>query len=190
MSPARGLPALVLLSVAILAGAAPARAADPAQTEDHELQLDQTVQALKDEVVEFVREAQTVEDDVTFPAETRLEVYLGVKVSGLLMKDVSVTLDDHAAESFTYSDRDARAMLSDLNLQRLLRANVNAGAHRIRVAFTAQMVDAKPDAEPITDSYEAIFDKATAPAELEFVVSRPTRLSKPRLSMKQWRAAR
>jgi hypothetical protein len=190
MSQTRGRTALVLLFAAITGGASPSWSADPPQTEDHELQLDQTVQALKDEVVEFVREAQSVEDDVTFPPETRLEVYLGVKVSGLLMKDVSVTLDDHAAENYTYTDRDARSMLSDLNLQRLLRANVGNGAHRIRVAFTAQMVDAKPDAEPITDSYEAIFDKGNSSAELEFVVSRPTRLSKPRLSMKQWRAAR
>lgn len=190
MSPARGRPALCVLFGALLAGAAAASAAEPAATGEPELQLDQAIQALKDDVVEFTREAQSIEDDVMFPAETRLDVYLGVKVSGLLLQEVSVTLDEQPAQTTVYSDRDARAMLSDLNLRRLLRANVNAGAHRIRVAFTGRMADAKPDAAPIVDSYEAIFDKTAVPAELEFVISRPNRLSKSRLTMKQWRAAR
>jgi hypothetical protein len=167
-----------------------AGAAEPPPPDERAIQLDQQIQALKDEIIEFTREAQSVEDDVLFPPQTRLDVYLGVKVSGLLMKDVSVTLDDRPTETRNYQDKDARAMLSDLNLDRLLRANVAVGAHRVRVAFTAQMVDAKADAPPITDSYEAIFDKTVTPAELEFVISRPTRFAKPRLSMKQWRAAR
>jgi hypothetical protein len=188
MSFARGLPALCVLFVLWIAGTA--LAAEPVQTDDHQLELDQTIQALKDEVVEFTREAQGVEDDVLFPPETRLSVYLGVKVSGLLLKDVSVTLDDKPAESYHYEDRDARALLSDLNLQRLMRANIEPGAHRIRITFSGQMANAKPEAAPIDDSYEAIFDKSATPAELEFVISRTSRLAKSRISMKQWRPAR
>lgn len=190
MSFARGRQALCVLFAAALAGAGVANAAEQASTGDPELQLDQSIQALKDEVVEFTREAQSIEDDVLFPAETRLDVYLGVKVSGLLLEEVSVSLDERPAETITYGDRDARSMLSDLNLQRLLRTNVSTGAHRIRVSFRGRLADADPDTAPIVDSYEAIFDKTAAPAELEFVISRPNRLSKSRLSMKQWRAAR
>jgi hypothetical protein len=174
----------------MLASAAAAPAAEPPPPDEREIQLDQSIQALKDEVVEFTRDAQSIEDDVLFPPQTRLDVYLGIKVSGLLMKQVTVSVDDRPAETHDYTDKDARALLADLNLERLLRANVNVGAHRVRVAFSGQFIDAKPDAAPVTDTYDAIFDKGVTPTELEFVVSRPTRFAKPRVSMKQWRAAR
>jgi hypothetical protein len=189
MSPARGRPAACVLFASVLACAAAAFAAEQ-PLEDRQLELDQSIQGLKDEVVEFTREAQAVEDDVLFPPETRVSVYLGVKVSGLLLQEVSVAIDDGAPQARSYEDRDARALLSDLNLQRLLRTNVAPGAHRIRLSFRGHLADAKPDAEPLTDSFEAIFDKTASPAELEFVISRTSRLAKPRLSLRQWRAAR
>src|SRR3546814_1818290 len=72
----------------------PAVAATP-DTGERAIKLDQTVQALKDEVLEFNREAASAEVDAVLPDHARLNVYLSVKAGGLLLQDVTVTLDNH-----------------------------------------------------------------------------------------------
>lgn len=186
-----GRKALSVLVVALLVFAAlPGRAGPLAAPDEAAIQLDQQIQALKDEVLEFNRRAQQTEDDVLFPAHSRMSVYLGVRVSGLLLKEISVSINERPAETYVYGDRDAKALLRKDHLQRLLRANIAPGAHRIRVAFTAQWADADADDPPLSDVYEAIFDKGQTEAELEFTIARESRVAKPRLSMKQWRPAK
>lgn len=181
---------LVALPFALLAPALPAIAAGPsaAELEEQTLKLDQAVQAFKKEALEFNTEAQTIEDEVLYPPHARLSVYLAVKVPGLLLKDVSVSIDNGPAQTFNYTDRDAKAMLSEGHLQRVLRSGVTAGAHRIRISYTGQMADAKEGAPPVGDSYEAVFDKDQRETTLEFQIARRTRLSKAGISMKQWRS--
>lgn len=162
-----------------------------AQNDAQALKLDQAVQALKDEVLEFNREAQAVENEVLLPAHARLSVYLGVKVSGLLLEEVSVMIDDGRPVVYRYDANDARALLNETSLQRIVRTPVAGGAHRIRVSFTGHYADDKEDAPPVTDSFEAVFDKGLEEAELELTIARERRLAgKPRLSMKQWRPGR
>ncbi len=162
-----------------------------AQADPQSMKLDQAVQALKDEVVEFNREAQALENEVLLPTTARLSVYLNVKVNGLLLEEVSVMVDEERPVIYRYDAKDARALLNESSAQRVLRTQVTAGAHRIRVNFSGHYADDKADAPPITDSFEAVFDKATEEAELEFTIARERRLGgKPRLSMKQWRPGR
>ncbi|MGH8456661.1 MAG: hypothetical protein ACRETE_06720, partial [Stenotrophobium sp.] len=61
---------------------------------------------------------------------------------------------------------------------------------RIRAEFTAQFADAKPKAALLTGHYEALFDKDYGPTALELTLARATSLSKPGLSLRQWRPAR
>ncbi len=162
-----------------------------AQADPQAMKLDQAVQALKDEVVEFNREAQALENEVLLPATTRLSVYLNVKVNGLLLEEVSVMVDNDRPVVYRYDAKDARALLNETSAQRVLRAPVTGGAHRIRVSFSGHYADDKADAAPVTDSFEAVFDKTTEETELEFTIARERRLGgKPRLSMKQWRPGR
>lgn len=189
----RGLQALTVLIAAALAcplaGAAAAAGAG-GDLDEEALRLDQQVQVLKDEVLEFNREAQRAEDAVLFPAHSRLSIYVGVRVSGLLAREVTVSLDDGAPQTYTYEDRDAKALLGNQHLQRVLRANVEPGPHRIRVSFTGEWADADEDDEPVTDVYEGIFDKGKTEAELELLLARESRVAKPRLALRQWRSSK
>ncbi|HUP93024.1 MAG TPA: hypothetical protein VM074_12330 [Solimonas sp.] len=177
----------LLLVLPLAAGAQAVQQEPPAE---QVIQNDQVIQALKDEVVEFAREAQAIEDEVLYPPHSRLSVYLAVKVSGLLLNQITLGIDDQPVQTVAYSDRDARALLSEGNLQRLLRVNIAPGPHRVRVTFSGKFYDDKPDQPPLTDSYEAIFDKGLNEAELEFLIARPSRFSRPALAMKQWRASK
>ncbi|SFF46934.1 hypothetical protein SAMN04488120_1058 [Fontimonas thermophila] len=166
----------------------PLAAAATPDISERAVRLDQTIQALKDETVELTREAQAIETDALIPEYERVSVYLGVGVRGLLLESVSVAIDDRAPEVYHYEEQDARALLAEHSLHRVLRTSVAPGPHRIRVSFTGRYADDKPDAPPVTSSYEAIFDKDHREAELEFRIVRASRFgNETRLSMKQWR---
>jgi len=175
------------LLVALMA-ATPIASQASSESDERALKLDQSIQAFKDEVLDFSREAQNIEDDVMYPAHTRVSVYLGVKIPGLLLKEVSVAIDQAPPQIITYTDRDARAMLADRHLQRILLGSIQPGGHRIRVKYSGQMMDAKENAPPVGDSFEAVFDKDSRETELEISISRPNRLAKAGISMTQWRA--
>ncbi|HSW11920.1 MAG TPA: hypothetical protein VLI06_03700 [Solimonas sp.] len=182
--------AVGLLLVALSASAPLAQAASSEELEERALKLDQSVQAFKKEALAFGTEAQVIEDDVLYPAHSRLSVYLSIKVPGLLLKDVSVSVDNGAPQTFSYTDRDAKALLADKHVQRVMRANVAPGAHRLRISYSGQMADAKEGAAPVGDSYEAVFDKDQRPTDLEISIARRNRLSKAGISMKQWRSSK
>ncbi len=186
----RGRRALRLLLVAALPlhVAAADQAADVAE---RAIRLDQVMQALKDEVVELGREAQAVENAVVVPEHLRVSVYLRVNVSGLLLDEVSIAIDDREAEVYRYDEKDARALLSEHALQRILRTTAGPGAHRVRLSYRGKYADDKPEDPPVTDSYEAIFDKGAQETELEFTIARASRFGGAlRTDMKQWRRQR
>lgn len=186
MHDTRGLQARRALFAIACCVAAPVFAAD---IQEQAIRLDQSVQALKDEVLEFNRAAQAIENEVLLPAHARVSVYLSLKVSGLLLDEVSVMIDDRRPEVYHYDETDARALLAKDSLQRLSRLMVTPGAHRIRATFSGNFADAKADEPPVTGSFEAVFDKQQGETELELVIERERRFGgKPRITMKQWRA--
>jgi hypothetical protein len=162
----------------------------PAPVESGALKLDQAIQGIKDEVLQFNRDATTLEQDSLYPAHSRTSVFVGVRLGGLMLREFSVSFDGGETQKFTYNDNEALAFLENKGLRRVVRVNLAPGAHRLRAEFSAQFADAKPDAAPITGSYEAIFDKTYSDANLELTLARATRMAKPTLSLKQWRKTR
>lgn len=175
-----------LLFALFVSVSGPLRAADT-ELQERALKLDQAIQDFKHELVAFNADAQHVEDAILYPDHSRLAVYLTVRIPGLLLKDVSVSLDNGPAQTLTYSDRDAKALLAEPHAQRILLANIAPGAHRIRLTYSGQLADAEPETPPVTGSHEAVFDKDHQPAELEFRISRPYRFAATGITLQQWR---
>lgn len=187
MPKTRGLTALG--ACLVLASCMPAFAAQGGLNE-RAIQLDRNIQTLKDELLDFNREAAVVEVNTVLPAYDRINVYLAVKVAGLLVQDVTVVVDDGPAEIYHYDEPDSRALLASGSLQRVLRATAEPGPHRITVSFSARMLDASPGAPLLTDRYAVTIDKPAQVADLEFIIAPQTRFrGQPKLTMKQWRPA-
>lgn len=154
------------------------------------MKLDQSVEALKGEVIEFNREASSTEVEALLPDYRRLNVYLKVRVPGLLLSTFTVQIDDRTPEVHHYDEYDARALLGKDSMQRLLRVSAEPGAHKVKASFTGKLSDAKPGDPPISDVYEARFDKSNYAGDLEFVVANESRFrGNPRIAMRQWRAS-
>lgn len=187
MFPSHSRKAAGWLTFALLTALPGISLAADAELQERAQKLDQAIQDFKKEVLDFNVEAQQVEDDILYPPHSRVTVYLSVKVPGLVLKTASVSVDNGPPQTVNYGERDAKALLAERRAQRLLRANLAPGAHRIRLTYSGQFADAKPDAPPVSGSYEAVFDKDHQPADLEFSIARPYRFAAMGISLQQWR---
>ncbi|MGQ0619110.1 MAG: hypothetical protein ACT4QA_04190 [Panacagrimonas sp.] len=160
---------------------------EPQPPDEEAITFDQATQTLKDELVQFNRDAQLAEDEFLYPPHSRLSVYISNSVEGFLLQEVRVVIDDGAPLVYTYDDRDSRALLKKNALQRLVHVNVERGAHRIKADFRGQRVDAKEGDPPLIGNHEAIIDKTVDPAEVELQVVTNKRRRHPMMQVKEWR---
>ncbi len=164
------------------------QAASPEPVNDAALKLDQSIQALKAEVLDVNQRGRNVEENFLYPKLTRVTAYVGVEISGLVLNDVSITVDDGAPNRHAYTADEAFA-LQRKGLHRLVRLNAAPGPHRVRAEFTAHFADAKPEAPLLNGRIEGVFEKSNVSAELEFIVSQDSHRGPPVIKLRDWRAA-
>lgn len=158
---------------------------------DTAISVDQTIQALKDELVMFQRDAMQAEDEYLYPAASRVTVFVSNEIPGLLLKEISVSINGAAPVVHQYDEDDSRALLGKSTTQRLLRINLPQGAHRLRAQFVGRMAadKDKESAEPVSADGEFNFSKDLQASELELrIVKGPRRRSAPALQIREWRA--
>lgn len=166
-----------------------AHALEPTAPDDAGIALDQTVQAFKDEAIQFNRDALMAEEAFLFPPQTRVSVYLSTTFTNLLMQSVSLTIDDRAPVTYTYGDIDSRALLVEKAMQRLVLTNLDRGSHRLRVSYNGNFVEGDDEPEPASGQFEAVFDKGLDAVEIELELVRGKKRSEPAMKLKHWRAA-
>jgi hypothetical protein len=117
------------------AATAPAEAAAPA--EDFK-SLDQEVQALKKEVLDLNRELFVLEEDLLFPANTQVAVFVSMDVGEFFALDsVTLKLDNKEVANYLYTEREAQALLKG-GVHRVYIGNLKAGDHELLALFTGQ----------------------------------------------------
>jgi hypothetical protein len=173
----------------LLAASMGAHAAEPVAVDEGALALDQTVQSLKDEAIQFNRDARIAEETFLYPPQTRLAVYVSNGLGNLLLESIAVTVDNGAAVTYRYGDKDARALLEPGAMQRLLLSNVERGPHRLRVSYVGKFVDGDEELETVEGQYEAVFDKGLDAAEIELHIQRGPKRRTAAMTLKEWRAA-
>lgn len=175
------LAAASLLPVVILADPP---AAGPAQQD-----VDQGIQKLKQQALDIDQQAWAVENEFLYPARTRVNLYVSVLIAGMLIKDITVSVDGGTPEHRVYSEKEAQ-VLQDGGLFLLKHVYAEPGTtHQVRAQFTAQYTDAKIGDPPFSGSYEGSFTKTEQPADIELALLRMGYLSRPELKLKDWRPA-
>jgi hypothetical protein len=141
------LRSLILLVIALCASAAiaqdaptaaqPAGAAAGAGGENFQ-SLDQEVQALKKEVLDLNRELFVLEEDLLFPANTQVAVFISMDVGEFFALDsVTLKLDNKEVANYLYTEREAQALLKG-GVHRVYVGNLKAGDHELLALFTGQ----------------------------------------------------
>lgn len=165
---------LALMAVALLL-ANPVGAAD-------EVNLQQEIQDIKQQTLELNRELFILEEELLYPTNTRLSVFLSYDVGEFFALDaVKLTVDGTVVTNYLYTERQLSALQRG-GIQRLYMGNVKTGEHEIVAVFTGK----GPSGRDYRRATQLVVDKTTGTKNLELRISDSTARQQPEFTVKEW----
>ena len=167
------------------AAGAPAAGADDAAataTAADTRSVDEEIQALKKDVVDLNRDLFTLEEELLFPANTQVAVFLSMDVGEFFALDtVQLRIDNKEVTKYLYTPREAEALLKG-GVQRLYLGNVKLGKHELVALFTGK----GPHGDGYSRGARLNFEKAVGAKYLELKISDKQRKLQPEFEIKDW----
>jgi len=172
---AEGLPAVVPAPAAA-ASAPEAAASAPAGS------LDDRVQAAKADVIRLNRDLMVLEEELLFPANTQVAVFVAMDV-GLLfdLDSVQIKLDDKLVSTYLYTPLEVQALHRG-GVQRVYLGDLKAGPHEIVAFFTGK----GPHDRDYKRATTIKFDKTTEPKYIELRILDQQGKLQPEFDVKVW----
>jgi hypothetical protein len=169
---------LVIGTLVFAAGLA-AAADSPARTG---ASLDARIQSLKQEALELNRDLFVLEEELLFPANTQVAVFVSMDI-GLLfdLDSVQVKVDDTVVANYLYTERELQALQRG-GVQRLYLGNLKTGKHELVAVFSGK----GPRWRDYRRGATLNFDKATGPKYIELRIRDLERKQQPEFSVKEW----
>ena len=162
---------------ATAAGAAPA-AAPPADFET----LDQEVQGLKKDVIDLNKDLFVLEEQLLFPANTQVALYVSMDVGAFFALDsVTVKIDNKEVKNYLYTAREADALLKG-GVQQIYLGNLKVGKHELVAFFTGK----GPQERDYKRGATITFDKGVGAKYLELKITDRVAKHQPEFLIKDW----
>jgi hypothetical protein len=162
---------------ATAAGTAPA-AAPPADVET----LDQEVQGLKKDVIDLNKDLFVLEEELLFPANTQVALYVSMDVGAFFALDsVTVKIDNKEVKNYLYTAREADALLKG-GVQQIYLGNLKVGRHELVAFFTGKGPQERDYKRGATIS----FDKGVGAKYLELKITDRVAKHQPEFLIKDW----
>jgi hypothetical protein len=163
------------------AAAAPATPAGDAPPSDFKT-LDQEVQGLKKDVIDLNKDLFVLEEELLFPANTQVAVYVSMDVGSFFALDsVTVKIDNKEVKNYLYTAREADALLKG-GVQQIYLGNLKVGKHELVAFFTGK--------GPVERNYRRgatiNFDKGVGAKYLELKISDKVPKHQPEFTIKDW----
>lgn len=167
---------------AVEAAPAPAAAPVPDAPAPEFKTLDQEVQGLKKDVVDLNKDLFVLEEELLFPANTQVAVYVSMDVGTFFALDsVQVKIDNKQVKNYLYTAREADALLKG-GVQQLYLGNLKVGKHELVAFFTGK--------GPIERDYKrgAVlhFEKGVGAKYLELKITDRVAKHQPEFAVKDW----
>jgi hypothetical protein len=178
------LGALCIASASAQAPAAPEPvAASPAESASGEFRsLDQEVQALKKEVVELNKDLFVLEEELLFPANTQVAVFVSLDVGSFFAVDsVTLKIDDKEVANYLYTARESDALMRG-GVHRMYLGNLKVGKHELVAFFTGKGTHERDYKRGATLNFE----KGIGAKYLELQISDRVRKQQPEFVVKEW----
>ena len=106
------------------------------QAESSNAVLDEEVQDLKAEVLDLNRELYLLEEELLFPANTQVAVFLSMDVGEFFALDsVQLSIDGKEVSNYLYTKREVEALHRG-GVHRLFMGNFKTGEHELVAIFT------------------------------------------------------
>jgi hypothetical protein len=166
---------------------APAIASAPAVTtapaaSDAFKSLDEEVQSLKKEVLDLNRELFVLEEELLFPANTQVAVFVSMDVGEFFALDsVTLKVDNKEVANYLYTEREAQALLKG-GVHRMFIGNLKAGEHEFVALFTGQGPNTRDYRRGATIKVE----KGVGAKYIELKISDRAVKAQPEFVVKEW----
>jgi len=144
--------------------------------------LDEEVQGLKKDAVDLNRELFMLEEELLFPANTQVAVFLSMDVGEFFALDsVQIKIDGKESGNYLYTQREADALLKG-GVHRVYLGNLKVGDHELVAIFTGK----GPNEREYRRGATLRFAKAVGAKYLELKITDRQRRGQPEFEIKDW----
>jgi hypothetical protein len=144
--------------------------------------LDGEVQGLKKEVLDLNRDLFMLEEELLFPANTQVAVFLSFDVGQFFELDsVQVRLDNKEVTNYLYTEREVAA-LNRGGVHRVYLGNLKTGKHELVAFFTGK----GPHERDYKRGANLNFEKGVGAKYLELKISDRQSAQQPEFKVKEW----
>jgi len=190
--PAAGAPAAAApaaaASAATPAAAAAANPATPAPEaadnagEASTRALDEQIQDVKRQVVDLNKDLFVLEEELLFPANTQVAVFVSMDVGDFFALDsVTLKVDNREVSNYLYTPREVTALAKG-GVQRLYVGNLRAGSHELVALFSGK----GPKDRDYRRGASIKFEKGIGAKYLELKITDRARRQQPEFEIKDW----
>ncbi|HHJ12777.1 MAG TPA: AraC family transcriptional regulator [Gammaproteobacteria bacterium] len=176
-----------LLAWPLLMRAAPAApettgSTEPAPAPAPDEGVQEKVQDLKKAVLALNRDLFRLEEELLFPSNTQISVFVSMDVGGFFQLDsVKVKLDGKEVANYLYTPREIEALARG-GVQRIHIGNIKNGDHELVAFFTGK----GPHGRDYKRGANAMIRKGLGPKYVELRIVDETRNQQPEFSIKEW----
>lgn len=179
----RAIPAVA--SMVAMLGLATADAQDfgASQASTDEFQsLDEEVQDLKQAVMDLNRDLFILEEELLFPANTQVAVFVSVDVGFFFALDsVQIKVDNKEVANYLYTERESDALLRG-GVHRIYLGNLKVGDHELVAFFTGKGTHNRD----YRRGASLVFDKGVGAKYMELKINDRQRKLQPEFDIKEW----
>ena len=144
--------------------------------------LDEQVQDLKALAVDLNRDLFLLEEELLFPANTQVAIFVSMDVGEFFALDsVEIKLDDRDVTNYLYTEREVDALHRG-GVQRVFVGNLRAGEHELIAMFTG----GGPHDRDYRRGASLVFDKGIGPKFIELTISDRESNMQPEFVVREW----
>jgi hypothetical protein len=144
--------------------------------------LDEDVQGLKRDVVDLNRELFVLEEELLFPANTQVAVFVSMDVGDFFALDsITLKIDQKEVINYLYTPREVEALLKG-GVHRLYLGNLKVGQHELVAFFSGK----GPNDRDYKRGATLKFEKGIGAKYLELKINDRQRRLQPEFEIKDW----
>jgi hypothetical protein len=140
------------------------------------------VQGMKKDVIELNKDLFVLQEELLFPANTQVAVYVSMDVGSFFALDsVTLKIDNKEVKNYLYTAREAEALLKG-GVQEIYLGNLKVGKHELVAFFTGK--------GPMERDYKRgatlVFAKNVGAKYLELKITDRVTKHQPEFKIKDW----
>ena len=144
--------------------------------------LDEQVQDLKKDVVDLNKDLFVLEEELLFPANTQVAVFVSMDVGDFFALDsITLKIDNRDVMNYLYTPREVAALIKG-GVQRLYVGNLKAGQHELVAFFNGK----GPNERNYRRAATLKFEKGVGAKYLELKITDRARAQQPEFEIKDW----